>query len=202
MPIALRCAAGLWAGEVLKRRDNPLAVSFGWLSLRAKGPPPGGLFTSGDCIGTTVYIDGYNLYFSRLRGSPFKWLDVAALFRDAILTIRDSSANVVAVKFFTAPIKATYASHGADSESARKRYHRALMLRHPELVEVIHGFHILGPSSLPPYVPGQPPNKADLHLLNCRRMCLPGRNQSANRRIGRTAHEVAAQSVRLPISTT
>lgn len=51
------------------------------------------------------------------------------------------------------------------SDHATKRYHRALMLRHPELVEVIQGFHILGPSSLPRYVPGQPPNKADLHQV-------------------------------------
>ena len=112
---------------------------------------------------TTVYIDGYNLYYSRLRGSPFKWLDVVALFRDAILAVQDPSANVVAVKFFTAPIKASYARHGADSESAQKRYHRALLLRHPDLIEVIQGFHILGTSFLPRHVPGQPPNKVELH---------------------------------------
>jgi uncharacterized LabA/DUF88 family protein len=114
---------------------------------------------------TTIYIDGYNLYYSRLRGTSFKWLDVVALFRDVILAVQDPSAEVVAVKFFTAPIKATYARHGAESESAQKRYHRALKLRHPELVEVIQGFHILGPSSLPRYVPGQLPSKADLHQV-------------------------------------
>lgn len=72
---------------------------------------------------------------------------------------------MVAVKFFTVPIKATYARHGAESESAQKRYHRALMLRHPELVEVIQGFYILGPSSFPRYVPGQPPTKSDLQQV-------------------------------------
>jgi hypothetical protein len=32
-----------------------------------------------------VYLDGYNFYYSRLRGTAFKWLDVVALFRDQIL---------------------------------------------------------------------------------------------------------------------
>ena len=29
---------------------------------------------------TQIYIDGYNLYYGRLRETPFKWLDVVALF--------------------------------------------------------------------------------------------------------------------------
>jgi hypothetical protein len=29
---------------------------------------------------TTVYIDGYNLYYGALRGTPYKWLDVVRLF--------------------------------------------------------------------------------------------------------------------------
>lgn len=110
---------------------------------------------------TTVYIDGYNLYYSRLRGTPFKWLDVVALFR-AMLAVQDPSTEVLAVKFFTAPIKANYARHGPDSESAQKRYHRALTLQYPGLVEVIQGFHIFGPTSLPRHVADAPPSKSDL----------------------------------------
>src|ERR1700712_3895155 len=110
---------------------------------------------------TTVYIDGYNLSYSRLRGTPFKWLDVVALFR-AMLAVQDPSTEVVAVKFFTAPIKANYARHGPDSESAQKRYHRALTLQYPGLVEVIQGFHIFGPTSLPRHVADAPPSKSDL----------------------------------------
>ena len=36
---------------------------------------------------TAVYIDGYNLYYGRLRHTAHKWLDVVALF-EAILRIR------------------------------------------------------------------------------------------------------------------
>jgi hypothetical protein len=47
---------------------------------------------------TIIYIDGYNLYYSRLKNTPFKWLDVVALFRDQILMPQDPTAEVVAVK--------------------------------------------------------------------------------------------------------
>jgi len=30
---------------------------------------------------TYVYIDGFNLYYGALKGTPYKWLDVKALFK-------------------------------------------------------------------------------------------------------------------------
>ena len=91
---------------------------------------------------TTIYIDGYNLYYSRLRGTAFKWLDVVALFRDRILAVQDPTAQVIALKYFTAPIKAKYARHGAASEEAQAQYHRALLAKDPGMVQIIKGFHI------------------------------------------------------------
>ena len=61
---------------------------------------------------THIYIDGYNLYYPRLKGSPYKWLDLVALFRDQIVLKQDSTAQVLKVKFFTAPVKTSYARHG------------------------------------------------------------------------------------------
>ncbi len=46
---------------------------------------------------TIVFIDGFNLYYSRLRGSPFKWLDIVALFRDQIVRVQDPNTEVVGV---------------------------------------------------------------------------------------------------------
>ena len=83
---------------------------------------------------TTIYVDGFNLYYSRLKGTPYKWLDVAALFRDRIVQIQDPSAVVDTIKFFTAPIKASYARHGEASAQAQTQYHRALRARHPQLL--------------------------------------------------------------------
>ena len=30
---------------------------------------------------TIVYIDGFNLYYGQLKGTPYKWLDPVALFQ-------------------------------------------------------------------------------------------------------------------------
>lgn len=109
---------------------------------------------------TIVYIDGYNLYYSRLQGTPFKWLDVVALFRDQVLWQQDPSAVVVAIKYFTAPVKANYARHGPASEQAQTQYLRALMAHDSGLVEITQGFHIFQPTSLPVHVPDQMPSKA------------------------------------------
>lgn len=111
---------------------------------------------------TTIYIDGYNLYYSRLKGTPYKWLDLAALFRDRILRVQDPAAAVDTIKFFTAPIKAAYARHGEASAQAQTQYHRALRARHPQLLEIIQGFHVFEPSALPRYESGRAPIKNEV----------------------------------------
>ena len=108
---------------------------------------------------TSIYIDGYNLYYSRLKATPYKWLDVTALFRDRILLPQDPGATVVSIKYFTAPVKANYARHGEASAQAQTQYLRAIQARAPELVQVINGFHIFGPTSLPSYREGTDPSK-------------------------------------------
>ncbi len=109
-----------------------------------------------------IYIDGYNLYYSRLKGTPYKWLDVGALFRDQILRPQDPSANVVCIKYFTSPVKANYARHGEASAHAQTQYHRALQAIHGELIEIIQGFHIFGPTKMPLHVEDQEPDKQNL----------------------------------------
>ena len=109
---------------------------------------------------TTIYIDGYNLYYSRLKGTQYKWLDITTLFRERILRPQDPNAEVVAVKYFTAPVKASYARHGEASIQAQTQYHRALQAREPSLIQIINGFHIFEPTSLPTYQAGVDPNKS------------------------------------------
>lgn len=108
---------------------------------------------------TTIYIDGYNLYYSRLKGTPYKWLDIAALFRDRILLPQDPGAEVVAIKYFTAPVKASYARHGEASVQAQTQYLRALRARDPGLIQIVNGFHVFEPTSLPSYQAGANPSK-------------------------------------------
>lgn len=111
---------------------------------------------------TTIYIDGYNLYYSRLKGTPYKWLDMAVLFRDHILRPQDPGAEIVHIKYFTAPVKAAYARHGTASPEAQDQYHRALLARDPCLMQIINGFHIFQPTCLPSYQAGVEPSKSSV----------------------------------------
>jgi uncharacterized LabA/DUF88 family protein len=108
---------------------------------------------------TTIYVDGYNLYYARLKGTPYKWLDLVALFRDRILRPQDPNAQVVALKYFTAPVMARYARHGAESTNAQTQYHRALESGSSGLVEIIKGFHIFEPTHLPAFTEKVRPSK-------------------------------------------
>lgn len=108
---------------------------------------------------TCVYVDGYNLYYSRLKGTSFKWLDLAALFADQIIPEQDPNTSIVAIKYFTAPIKASYARHGQESEHAQTQYHRALLVKHPSLIQIINGFHLLQQTHLPAVANNMPPSK-------------------------------------------
>lgn len=46
---------------------------------------------------TNIYIDGFNLYFRAVKGTPYKWLNLAALC-DALLPLH----NVHRIRYFTA----------------------------------------------------------------------------------------------------
>jgi uncharacterized LabA/DUF88 family protein len=106
---------------------------------------------------TSVYIDGYNLYYGRLRDSPHKWLDIVALF-DQIIKVQDPRSSVDAVKLFTAYALAKFATHGQLSVVAQQSYHRALQLKYPERMHITLGNHSHDKAGtlLPEYVAGQP----------------------------------------------
>lgn len=105
---------------------------------------------------TAIYIDGYNLYYGRLRGTPCKWLDLPALF-DGLMAVQDPASAVQAVKFFTAPALGNFATHGQASVEAQDSYHRALLARHPDRFSITLGSHSMDRdgSLMPSFIPGQ-----------------------------------------------
>ncbi len=111
---------------------------------------------------TIVYIDGYNLYYSLLRRTPYKWLDVVALFQ-SIIKAQDSTADVIQIKYFTAPALAKFASHGKDSVSAQNEYHRALKAKYGELIEIVSGYHTATQANLMSYI--EPPQTESRHKV-------------------------------------
>lgn len=118
-----------------------------------------------NAVKTAVYVDGYNLYYGRLRQTPYKWLDVVNLL-GSIIRIQTPSATIEVVKYFTAPALARFASHGLDSVSAQERYHRALSARHPNL-KIILGTHSidLDGTLLPAFRSGVPYDRSDRHRV-------------------------------------
>lgn len=111
-------------------------------------------------IKTAVYIDGYNLYYGRLRGSSFKWLDVVKLFV-TILEHRDQNEHLECVKFFTAHALANFASNGVASVNAQHAYHRGLSQLYNERIEFVYGKHTYDKSGslLPSFIEGEPYNR-------------------------------------------
>ncbi len=81
-----------------------------------------------------VYIDGYNLYYGSLKGTPYKWLDPHAL-ACALLP----SDHIEAVHYFTARVAATPSNPGVAQR--QDVYLRALSTL-PK-VHVKEGFYLL-----------------------------------------------------------
>lgn len=50
---------------------------------------------------TYVYVDAFNLYYGCLRGMPYRWLDLEALFRQLL-----PRNDVQRIKYFTARVGA------------------------------------------------------------------------------------------------
>lgn len=107
---------------------------------------------------TIVYVDGYNLFYGRLRNTHFKWLDLFQLTQK-IIQIQNPESRLSKVKFFTAPVKANFASHGQKSPQAQDRYHRALETIYGESIEIIFGYHTVEKGTPPRYK--KPINKND-----------------------------------------
>ena len=68
---------------------------------------------------TNVYIDGFNLYYGALRGTPYKWLDLSEMCRRLL---PDKEIN--RIRYFTAPV-VPY-PHDQDVSSRQNFYLRAL----------------------------------------------------------------------------
>jgi len=68
---------------------------------------------------TYVYVDGFNLYYNALKGTPYKWLDLLKLSRH-LLPLHD----VRRIRYFTARVTAM--PHDIDQPRRQETYLRAL----------------------------------------------------------------------------
>lgn len=49
-------------------------------------------------VRTIVYVDGFNLYYGAVKGTPYKWLDLGALFRSLL----SAQNHITAIRYYTA----------------------------------------------------------------------------------------------------
>ncbi|MCY4591623.1 MAG: NYN domain-containing protein [Alphaproteobacteria bacterium] len=91
---------------------------------------------------TFVYVDGFNLYYGALKGTPWKWLDLPALFARVLQPHHD----ILKVKYYTARVSGT----PSDQSKPQRQdvYLRALQRYRPE-VEVYFGHFLSHPVTAP-----------------------------------------------------
>lgn len=66
-----------------------------------------------------VYVDGFNLYYRALKGSPFKWLDLDAFAYNFL----EGAQRVEMVRYFTARVSGSFDS---DAPRRQQRYLKAI----------------------------------------------------------------------------
>ena len=81
---------------------------------------------------TFVYMDGFNLYYGALKGTPWKWLDLPAL----LATVLQPHHDIPTVKYFTAPVSGAPADR---SKPQRQDVYLRALRRYRREVEVYFG---------------------------------------------------------------
>ena len=83
---------------------------------------------------TSIYIDGFNLYYRAVRGTPYKWLDIKRVCESLL----DPRHRIVSVNYYTAPVSG---KRDPGQPVRQQTFLRALKAVIPELV--VHQGHFL-----------------------------------------------------------
>ncbi|MGR6500914.1 MULTISPECIES: NYN domain-containing protein [Shewanella] len=100
---------------------------------------------------TRIYIDGYNLYFGCLKGTPHKWLDPISLSERLLARSGERGSILdekIGVKFFTAEISEKAASDNT-SLNDQRAYHLALHIHCASRLEIIKGSYAIDKTKFP-----------------------------------------------------
>ncbi|MDN5849629.1 MAG: NYN domain-containing protein [Nitrococcus sp.] len=81
---------------------------------------------------TTVYVDGFNFYYGAVKGTSWKWLDPAALFRKVL----GPQNTLVKLKYFTARVQPTASDPNVH---VRQDTYLTALQTHCPLVELYFG---------------------------------------------------------------
>jgi len=95
---------------------------------------------------TIVYVDGFNLYYGLVKGTPYKWLDLEALCR-RVLPLEHH--RVIKIKYFTALVT----PRPDDPQTAIRQQLYLRALRTSPIIEIILGHFLVHPVRLPLAIP-------------------------------------------------
>ena len=84
---------------------------------------------------TVVFVDGYNLYYGLLKGSPYKWLNLHDLFAKHVLS---PDTDVVQVRYYTAPVLGRM-SDDPESPQRQRLYLQALRKSLGDKIAIVEG---------------------------------------------------------------
>ena len=73
-----------------------------------------------DTMRTTIYVDGFNLYYGCLKDTKYRWLNLEELFRN----ILQDDHKIEKIHYFTAKLKSL--SHDSTTLDRQKAYLNAL----------------------------------------------------------------------------
>ena len=90
---------------------------------------------------TNVYIDGFNLYYGALRGTPYRWLDPQALCR----CLLEPGHALQRIRYFTADIKPTPSDR---KKNVRQQLYQRALRTLPE-TEIHKGRFVQRPRWMP-----------------------------------------------------
>ncbi|MBK8283921.1 MAG: NYN domain-containing protein [Ahniella sp.] len=115
---------------------------------------------------TRVYIDGYNLFYGLLKGTPYRWINPLFLVEQVLRGILipgqyKPELTPVAVKYFTAAILERFA-RSSDSVTTQSDYWRALSAHLGTRLQIIRGRYEARPARAHLCVPGRPARLTDL----------------------------------------
>ena len=99
---------------------------------------------------TSIYIDGFNLYYRALKGSPYKWLDLKQLAGNLL----QSHHTITEIKYFTAIVSGIF---DPSQPIRQKTYIRALESHIPEF-SVYYGHFLSHEVSCPKSPLTKPPS--------------------------------------------
>ncbi len=97
---------------------------------------------------TAVFVDGYNLFYGLLAGTPYKWLNLKKLVTH-ICHVQNPASKITQVNYFTSHVLPGLATRGIESKHAQDTYIRALLV---SLVSVYYGRHRIEQGTAPRFV--------------------------------------------------